>query len=284
MQTNLVTLFSRDVQTTDTLLYRKDLPKTGFISAIDVGMRFTNGATAPANKDPLAIINHITLLLNGTDYRFHLTGPECFRYNWVRNGHPMPYTFTEVASATQEVWFRMPFGRFMADPFFGLDLSKYNSAQLQIDYALSNFGTVGTHIITGTIAFTCILHIFPYTSRPAFRGMISVREYWTSTTVASRTTLLNLAFINPMTALYLYCHTDAIAEGVKITDVSMFKSDASFQWFVGKWYDFAQVLNDTIPEHELRYILAVTAGATKVTQVNSIKNVEASNQVTHTKV
>ena len=117
----LTTLVNREVQTSDTLVYRKDLPKSGFISAIDIGVRFTNGATVSSTGDPLDIFNHISLLINGTDFRFHMKGQDVYRYNWVKDGKPMPQYWTQVASATQETWFRIPLGRFIGDKMFGLD-------------------------------------------------------------------------------------------------------------------------------------------------------------------
>lgn len=279
----VTTLMDREVQTSDTLVYRKDLPKSGKISAIDIGVRFTNGATVPQNRDPLDIFSHISLLVNGTDYRFHMKGQDVYRYNWARDGRPMPCSFTEVASATQEVWFRIPLGRFLGDTQFGMDLAKYRNVQLQLDYALSNFGTVGTHIITGTIAFTVLLHEFTPSAAPAFRGMIAAREFWTGTSVASRTTLEALPAQNPITAIYVSATEDAIADGTDITDIKIGKDRFNTVWINGKWYNFARVMNDELDEREEVFILTCATAATKLTHVNSIRNVELSNATSHIK-
>lgn len=279
----ITTLIDREVQTSDTLVYRKDLPKSGKVSAIDIGVRFTNGATVPQNKDPLDIFNHISLLFNGTDYRFHMKGQDVYRYNWAREGRPMPCIFTEVAGATQEAWFRIPLGRFIGDTQFGLDLAKYRNVQLQLDYALSNFGTVGTHIITGTIAFTVLLHEFPASSAPAFRGMLAAREFWTGTSVASRTTLQSLPAQNPVTALYVSATEDAIDDGTDITDIKIGKDRFNTVWYNGKWYNFARVLNDKLDERSESYTLTCATASTKLTHVNNIRNTQLSNATSHIK-
>lgn len=279
----VTTLIDREVQTSDTLVYRKDLPKQGYISAIDIGVRFTNGATVPQNKDPLDIFNHISLLINGTQYRFHMKGQDVYRYNWVREGKPMPCTFTEVASATQEVWFRIPLGRFLGDTLYGLNLAAVKSAQVQLDYALSNFGTVGTHIITGTIAFTMLLHEFPADRMPAFRGMIAAREMWTGTSVASRTTLEYLPSENPITAVYVSATEDAIADGTDITDIKIGKDRFNTVWVDGKWYNFARVMNEKLTERGENFILTNATAATKLTHVNTIKNTSLCNENSHIK-
>jgi hypothetical protein len=279
----VTTLMDREVQTSDTLVYRKDLPKEGYISAIDIGVRFTNGATVPQNKDPLDIFNHISLLFNGTDYKYHLKGRDAHYYNWSREGKPMPCYFTEVASATQEVWFRIPLGRFIGDKEYGLDLSKFRNVQLQLDYALSNFGTVGTHIITGTIAFTVLLHEFVYPQRPSFKGLIAAREFWTGTSVASRTTQEYLPAQNPMTALYLSAAEAAIADGTDITDIKIGKDRFATVWADGKWYNFARFFNDKLKVRYEDWILTYAAAATKRVHANTIRFTTLTNEDYHVK-
>ena len=279
----ITTLLDREAQTSDTLVYRKDLPKTGYVSAIDVGVRFTNGATVPQNKDALDIFNHISLLFNGTDYRFHMKGQDVYRYNWVKEGKPMPCYFTEVASATQEVWFRIPLGRFIGDTVFGLDLAKFRNVQLQLDYALSNFGTVGTHIITGTIAFTVLLHEFPYGQVPAFRGMILAREFWTGTSVASRTTLENLPSQNALAGIFVSVTEDAIADGTDVTDIKIGRDRFGIVWVDGKWYNFARVMNEKLTVRYEDYVLTNATAATKLTHVNTIRHANISNENSHVK-
>ena len=279
----ITTWIDREAQVSDTLVYRKDLPKEGYVSAIDIGVRFTNGATVPQNKDPLDIFNHISLLFNGTDYRFHLKGQDVYRYNWAREGKPMPQSWTEVASATQETWFRIPLGRFIGDKEYGLDLSKFRNVQLQLDYALSNFGTVGTHIITGTIAFTVLLHEFVYPQRPAFKGLIAAREFWTGTSVASRTTQERLPNQNPMTAVYVSATEDAIADGTDITDIKIGKDRFGVVWVDGKWYNFARVMNDKLAVRYEDFILTYAAAATKLVHVNNVRFSTLTNENYHLK-
>ena len=162
-------IMSREAQTSNTALFRKDLPKAGKYSALDIGIRLTNGATSAINMDILDVIKKISLVINGNDYRWHISGQDFFRQYWVKHGRPMPYTFTESASGVQEVWFRMEFGRFIGDEQFGLDLAKFNNVQLQIDYDCTVWGAVAvTTFATGTFTVTIIAHQFPYSKPVAF--------------------------------------------------------------------------------------------------------------------
>jgi len=73
-------IMSREAQTSDTALFRKDLPKSGCYSALDIGIRLTNGATSGIDVDLLTVIKHISLVLNGNDYRWHISGHDFFRH------------------------------------------------------------------------------------------------------------------------------------------------------------------------------------------------------------
>ena len=267
------TLIDREVQVSDTLVYRKDLPKNMKISAIDVGFRFTNGGTLAANKDALEIINHLTLLFNGTEAKFNLTGKDCYHYNRVRMGYNLKNTFVDTISATSEFWLRIPCGRFLGDPNFGLDTSKSDNVQLQVDYALSNFGTVGTHVITGTLSITIVMHVFGPKSQPSFQGMIGCREFWTGTTVASRANLQSLPSQKPITSLFVSCREDAIADAVDITDISVGKDNMNNVLIAGKWYNLQVEQRARIGLMEENFVMSPTSGATLITHVGNIKKV-----------
>ncbi|NMC34956.1 MAG: hypothetical protein GYA36_21250, partial [Veillonellaceae bacterium] len=181
-----VVLVNREAQASDTAIYRKDLPKDVSISALDVGIRITNGSTSCVNKDLLDIIKHLSVVFNGNDYRFHMSGAAAYRFQWARDGRPMYYNFTEAGSGVQEVWFRILFGRYLGDQMFGLDTSRFNNVQLQVDYDATVWGAAAnTTFATGTFTVTLIAHQFPYLSRPSFRGMVGTRKFYTAVTTAS---------------------------------------------------------------------------------------------------
>lgn len=273
MRTELRTLCNREVQSSDTLVFRKDLPKNMKISAIDVGFRFTNGATLAANKDALDIINHLTLLINGSEYRFHMNGHDTYLYNAIRNGSFMPSSFIDTASATTEFWLRMPFGRFLGDPNLGLDTSRYQNSQVQIDYALSNFGTVGTHVLTGTLAITILLHVFPVESQPSFQGMLAAKEFWTGTTVASRNNLQDLPSQRPITSIFVSNHEDAIEPEVNITDIQIGRDNMNKLWVNDKWYNRMHEQRIKLGPFVERFVVSPTAGAYLDTHITNIKRV-----------
>lgn len=265
-------IMSREAQTSNTALFRKDLPKAGKYSALDIGIRLTNGATSGINMDILDVIKKISLVFNGNDYRWHISGQDFFRQYWMKHGRPMPYTFTESASGVQEVWFRMEFGRFIGDEQFGLDLAKFNNVQLQVDYDCTVLGAVGvTTFTTGTFTVTVIAHQFPYSKPVAFKGMLGVREFYTATTVASGDIVEDLPASNPLLAVCVAAREDTVAEGTDITDIEIGKDNFNTIYEKGKWYNFQAMQNAELDVREEVYDLLLSNSATRDTHLANIK-------------
>ena len=266
-------IMSREAQSSDTALFRKDLPKSGCYSALDIGIRLTNGATSGIDVDLLTVLKHISLVLNGNDYRFHISGHDFFRYYWLKHGRPMPYNWTEAASGVNEAWFRMEFGRFLGDEQFGLDLSRFNNVQVQIDYDCTLLGAAAvTTFTTGTFTVTIIAHQFPYTKRPAFRGMLGVREFYTTTTVASGDIVEDLPSSNPLIGIAVAAREDNVAEATDITDIEIGKDNFATIYNKGKWYNFQQMQSADLDVREEVFDLLLSNGATRVCHLANIKN------------
>lgn len=259
MRTELATLVDRSAQTSDTATYRKDLGENGCLSALDIGVRLTNGSTSAVNKDLLDVIKHLSLVFNGNDYRWHISGPAAFRHHWLKFGSPMRYSWDQSGSAVQEVWFRMMFGRYIGDPIYGLDLGRHNNVQLQLDYDATVWGAAAaTTFTTATFAPTVLAHQFPYNKRPSFRGMLGTSEFYTTTSAASGDILEALPSQNPLLALGVAVMEDNIAEGTDVTDIKVGKDNLSQVWLDGKWYNFQSYQNSLLTERSEVYKLYAT--------------------------
>src|SRR5574344_381117 len=270
-------IMSREAQTSNTALFRKDLPKAGKYSALDIGIRLTNGATSGINLDILDTIKHISLVINGNDYRWHISGQDFFRQYWMKHGRPMPYKFTESANGVNEVWFRMEFGRFIGDEQFGLDLAKFNNVQLQIDYDCTVWGAAAvTTFTTGTFTVTIIAHQFPYNARPAFRGMIGCREFYTTTTAASGDLVEDLPSSQPILSLAVAAREDNVAEATDITDITIGKDNFNTIYTSGKWYNYQQMQNADLDVREEVFDLLLSNAATRDCHLANIKQANVS--------
>ena len=272
-------IMNREAQTSDTALFRKDLPKAGSYSALDIGIRVTNGATSAINLDMLTMLKHLSLVCNGNDYKWHINGQDFFRHYWAKHGRPMPYTWTEAANGVKECWFRMEFGRFLGDPEFGLDLSKFQNVQVQLDYDVTLCGAIaaGTHA-TGTFTITLIAHQFPYNARPSFRGMMGLREFWTGISAASADKVESLPSSRPIVAVNLAARETNVAEATDITNIKIGKDNFSTIWIDGKWYNYQSMMNADLDVREEFFTLLLSNSATLATHLANIKYAEVHSR------
>lgn len=273
MKTESVLLVNREAQTSNTAVYRKDLPKAGAYSALDIGIRLTNGSTSAINMDLLDAIKRISLVCNGNDYRWHLSGQEMFRWYWIKHGKPMPYIWTEAASGVNECWFRMEFGRFIGDPLYGLDLARFDNVQVNIDYDATLFGgaVANTTFTTGTFTVTLMAHQFPYAKRPSFRAMLGVREFYNTTSAASGDIVQNMPSANPISTLAVMAIEDNVAEATDVTDVKVGKDNFSSIWINNKWYNLQMLQAEKLNEANEKFNLLATEGAVRDTHLANIK-------------
>ena len=265
-------IMSREAQSSDAATFRKNLPTAGVYSALDIGIRVTNGSTSAQGIDILDAIKHISVVFGGNDYRVHMSGHEMFRWQWMKNGKPMYYNWDQSASAVQEVWFRIPFGRFMGDRELALSLDKHNNVQVQIEYDMTAMGAAAvTTWTTGTFTITMIAHQFPYQNRPVPRGMIGLHEMYTTTTVASGDIVENLPATNPLLALSVMCLEDAIADAVDITDIKIGMDQFTKVVLDGKWYNFSTIQNNELQVREELFCLFCDDAQTVDTHLSNIK-------------
>lgn len=249
-------LVDRETQASDAQVRKIDLPVRGGLSGIDVVLRATNGSTSNKNNWITAAINKIEIVVNGDVRIFSLTGEEFFRYAWYRDGKPPVHVFTEAASGVQEVTFPIRFGRYLNDLVYGLDLSRFQNAQLVIDYNLANGGAIAaTTYTTATFEISALLYITDADKSPAYRGAIGAREIENYTTVASGDKSFKLPPLHPLVGIGIYCAEDAIAEGTDVTHVRLSLDNDQKQPFRGRWQHHQAINAEQVPDKLLTYTL-----------------------------
>lgn len=111
-----------------------DLPDTGFLSFIKLDFRATNGNdifTVNRNR----IVDHLTEIKisdGGTRTLFTLRGQEIKALLRAQQGSILPETANFLAGASQLTTLIIPFGRFLRDPEFILDLDPWRQLVLEI--------------------------------------------------------------------------------------------------------------------------------------------------------
>jgi len=115
--------------------YRLTLPDSGFLSAL---MLYISGDQVSGVFDDgglWRIVDHITkveVVANGSTVVKDLTGQLVQALAFYDQGRPALDTWRNYASNTQMCSLLLNFGRWLHDPDYGLDLSKYDNVELRI--------------------------------------------------------------------------------------------------------------------------------------------------------
>ena len=280
---NTLPLVDRETQASDDAVFQEDLPTKGGLSGIDLILRNTNGATSNLLAFLTEVVEKIEVVVNGDEKRVSLTGEEAFRYAWMRDGQPPGHVFDEQASAVQELHLPIQFGRYLGDPLFGMKLSNYNNAQLQIDYDAEAVNAVGaTGFLTANMEISALLHITDANKEPAYRGMIGTREIRNFTSVASGDEYVALPQQHPIVGIGVYAKEDNVAGHTDITHARLSLDNDAKQPIRGRWEHHVARNRAFYTENEIVYNLLKGDTDYVNTHLDNIREATIENQVAET--
>lgn len=173
---------SRDRATLDDSdTFELDLKGFSSISAIDIIIRGTNGATSnqgvPLNTD----IDTIEVV-NGSQVIHSLSGVQSRVLNTFEQRNYPSITLDEQAAAVQEEIFRVSFGRWVGDDQYWMRPSDFANPMLKVTNSLTISAAAG--FATGTGRITVI--VWTWDEAPANRrGHFLTKEYKSFTSAAS---------------------------------------------------------------------------------------------------
>ena len=268
-------LIDRQTQTSDAAVFKYDLPVRGGLSGLDVVFRATNGSTDNEDAYIPEVINKLEIIANGDQRLFSLTGKEAFKHFWHRDGHPPRNVMSEVENIVQEATFPIQFGRYLGDPQYGLDLSKYQNVQLAIDYNLANGNAVSatTGFVTATAEISALMHITEANKTPGYRGFISTREIQNFTTVASGDQVIKLPHQWPIIGLGVYTEEEGTAPSTDITHLRLSLDNDARQPFRGRYDHFIEWLQQNMPCQRLDVDFNIDDADTRHVGMFPLKNV-----------
>jgi len=140
-----------EAQTSDNTTFTKIFPSEGQVSALQMEMKATNGATSNiANLLP-ECVSSIEIKGDGVDTILSLDGYALWKYLWAIHGRCPVGSYTEHPGDGQWMKFVFPFGRWVGDQEYMLNLDKYHEVRLDVKYNLATNTAVGaTGFVTGT--------------------------------------------------------------------------------------------------------------------------------------
>ncbi|MHC4397646.1 MAG: hypothetical protein ACYS1A_18540, partial [Planctomycetota bacterium] len=147
-----------------------DINITKPISAFTILYEATNGATSCVDHELHDDVSKIEVV-DGTDVKTSLSMIEMQALNFFETGKLPFQQLTEAAAGVQKEMAIIHFGRFLNDPDYYIDPTKFDNLQLQLVHALTVSATAG--FATGTGKYTVIAHIMEDGYGPALGYMMA---------------------------------------------------------------------------------------------------------------
>lgn len=201
----------------DSDTFELDLRGFGAISAIDVIIRATNGATMNQQVPIHTDVDTIEVV-DGSRVLHSLSGFQERSLNCFEQGHYPQVGLDERAAAVQEEVFRVAFGRNVGDEQFWMMPSQFGNPMLRVTVSLTISATAG--FATGTGRITVI--VWTWDDVPAGRqGMFLTKEYKSFTSAASGDDRADLPRDFPYRLACFRAFETAIAYHTDITQVKL---------------------------------------------------------------
>lgn len=186
----------------DTEKVIKDLKGSGLISAIEIEYQATNGATSCNDHEIHDDVSKIEVV-DGAEVLQSLSMIEWIACNFYELGQIPKAQLSEDAAAVQKESCIILFGRFIGDPDYYFDPSKFDNPQLSLESALAISSTAG--FATGSGKLTIKLHIIDEGANPQ-KGFITHQEKYSFASASSGDELISL----PVNYPYQYIGVSAI--------------------------------------------------------------------------
>lgn len=175
----------------------ENLKGAGLLSAIEIEIQATNGSTSCTDHEIHDDVTKIEVV-DGAEVLESLRMIEWRGLNFYELGKMPRATFDENGGATQKESIMILFGRYLGDPEYYFDPSKFNNPQLIIDVALTISATVG--FATGTGKVTIKLYIIEEGALPQ-KGFLMRKEKYNFSTASSGDEYIDLPVDFPYAAI-----------------------------------------------------------------------------------
>ncbi len=165
----------------DSDTFELDLKGFPALSAIDIILRVTNGATMNQGVPIHTDVDTIEVV-DGTNVIYSLSGVQARVMNCYEQRRYPVVTLDERAAAVQEEVFRVSFGRHVGDQEYWFDPAMYSNPVLRVTFSFTISATAG--FATGTGRISIIAHVWD--ERPGGRaGVFMTKQHHAITSVAS---------------------------------------------------------------------------------------------------
>lgn len=163
--------------------YKLDLPENGLLTSLIIrisGAELTAYGKGMHDWRIIDKISKLSVILNGATVCKSLTGYQAQALAYYDQGVLPPGDWRNYAANTQNEYMLINFGRYMGDPDFGLDLSKFANVELQLTNTAAN---------TEFTSFSVSIYAMYLRGTQAgqFQGYMRTEEWRAWTTVSDET-------------------------------------------------------------------------------------------------
>lgn len=239
MSMRLRHLVNDEIEASDASTFSTLLPETGYLHALFVTVKATNGATGGRAACPLDIADIVRVIANGEERIFELTPRELEKWTETCLGIPLEMIQDERAATVQSVVFPILFGRWFDDTDYFLPLSKVKSPKLEITYSPTIAADGG--FATGTTTFNVTALWSPETDKLAYKGTLTTRTIKAFTSLASGDDPTDINVTDPIRAISVYAYEPATEDGTDITRVRLAANTGEYDLFACDWQDFLDI-------------------------------------------
>lgn len=230
--------------------YREDLPANGLLGSILLRMNVAgvSGAFAAVEKWRIVdFLSKIEVIVDGSTVVKSLTG-ECLNgIQFFDQGVTHPDYWHSYATGTKWCHLLINFGRYLMDPEYGLDLSKYSSAEIKITNDMSST-YAGASISLSMLQY--FLRDPPYAT---FLGHFRTEEWRKWTTVADATEYLEMPTQYPIRRIILQLIPDVDANNISETAMWNVADDVELSLKTGLLRVYKGGIDDLMRENFFDY-------------------------------
>lgn len=146
-------------------------------------LQATNGGTYNRANPPIKNLSKIEIV-DGSDVLFSLSGPQAQGLNYINHGKVPNRLITETADDYQRDVFYIDFGRYLGDPLWAFDPTRFTNPQIKFTWDLAAINAVGgTGFATGTGRMTILARLFDEKVSPT--GFFMSKEHYSFTSAGS---------------------------------------------------------------------------------------------------
>jgi hypothetical protein len=232
--------------------YKVDLPETGILDHLMLKLtaNCTSGYSLAVEFWRLMdFLTTVEVIGNGSTIIKSLTFKHLHFLNHLRLSVPPPAFWRNYAENTQMEYVTIPFGRWLKDSLYGLDLSRWNNVELRI----TNTATAASYSTDITMS---IMACFRRDDLTPPLGYLK-HELWRQwTTVQDQIVYLTLPTEHPISGIYLRAlpHTTS---GMSDTGFANLMDDIDFSLMGGTKQVYKGGLDDLIVENRMESGLEV---------------------------